>query len=99
MNLFSQTAASEMKPDFMDKFVNRKRGQMSSATSVSTVAQSQSTLDTSAADKRSENSRVSRKRVKAPCASAVKVGVKRKSEISLGKLLIKLLVSRGLSFF
>ena len=43
INLFSQTTASDMKPDFIDKFVNKKRGQMSSATTVSTIAQSQLT--------------------------------------------------------
>ena len=75
----SQTS-SDLKPDFMDKFESRKRGQMSSATSVSTVAQSQSTADTTL-----ESSRAQRKRVRPACESAVKVGVKRKSDLSIGK--------------
>lgn len=83
ISLFGQSKAVEdLKPDF---FETRKRGQMSSATTVSTVAQSQSTHETTTADQTSETNNVSRKRAKQVCATAVKIGVKRKSEITLGK--------------
>jgi len=59
---------------------------MSSATTVCTFAQSQLTADTNSADRASQVTRVSRKRVKADCDSVVKIGVKRKSDLSLDAL-------------
>ena len=87
INIFSQGSNSEANPDFLQKLESRlkKRGPMSSATTTSTVAQSQMTNITNSTANQSVTSRVSRKRSKAECASAVKVGVKRKSPISLGK--------------
>ena len=74
-----------MKPDFGEKFESKKRGQMSSATTVCTVSQSQLTADTNSADRNSQATRVSRKRAKPDCDSEVKIGVKRKSDLTLGK--------------
>ena len=41
ITLFGQSqVVADLKPNFMEKFETRKKGQMSSATTVSTVAQS-----------------------------------------------------------
>jgi len=85
INIFSQDSTAT-KPDYLQKIESRKRGPMSSATTTSTVAQSQSTLMTNSTANQSVTSRVSRKRGKAECASAVKIGVKRKSPITLEAL-------------
>jgi len=85
INIFSQPSVTKSKNDLLEKFDNRKRGSMSSATSASTVAQSQITQISHSTANQSVTSKASRKRVKPETATDVKVGVKRKSPLSIGK--------------
>ena len=64
INIFSQPSSSALKPDYLAKLEGagtRKRGVMSSATTASTVAHSQSTQRTESTTKDTASSRVSKK--------------------------------------
>ena len=85
INIFSQPSGSALKPDLEKLETRGKRESTSSATSASTVAQSQQTVERNSTARQSVSSRLSRKRAKPSTASTVKVGVKRKAALSLGK--------------
>lgn len=82
--LFQQSQQnSVLKPDFLEK---QKRVKMSSATTVSTIAQSQLTTDTNFTGRASQATRTSRKRSGPNCNSGVNIGVRRKSDLKIDAL-------------
>lgn len=81
-NLMSQTSS---KQDFLEKFGSNKRGSMSSATSTSTQAFSQSVQIANSTARQSVASKASRKRANPESAQTAKVGVKRKSPLNICK--------------
>lgn len=89
INLFSQTSnCSAQKSEFMDKFETKKQKQMSSATTMSTVAQcttASASQETNCTAKDSVVSKTSRRRGKTGMSSRTKIGVKRKAAIPTGK--------------
>ena len=98
INIFSQASVTSSKNDSLEKFDNRKRGPMSSAPSASTVAQSQNTQISHSTANQSVISKASRKRGKPETATDVKVGVKRKSPLSIGKFTLMWVKSARLAF-
>ena len=82
MTIFSQPSQSASKNDFLSKFDLRKRGPMSSVTTAYSMALTQ---QTNATANQSVRSKASQKRAKPDINSSVKVGVKRKPSLTLGK--------------